>query len=84
MALSDEDRLALWARFMRDVSLREEVFGQLSKHEIRDAVDAIDQWIDDNISSFNAAIPLPARNELTAKQKAEILCIITTRRWETS
>lgn len=84
MALTEDDKKELWAKFMQDVSSRQEKFGQLSKHDIRAAVDAIDGWIDDNLAAFNTAIPQPARSELTAKQKAEIFFAIAGRRWEVS
>jgi hypothetical protein len=50
--------------------------------ELRAAVDAIDQWIDDNASSFNSSIPQPARSSLTAKQKARLLVWVVRRRFE--
>lgn len=82
--LTDTQRKQLWAKFMSDVSAREEVFGNLLKVDIRAAVDAIDQWVEDNQASFNSAIPLTARTELSAKQKAEIFKLILDKRFEVS
>ena len=84
MALTEDDRKELWSKFMSDVSSRYEALGALSKQDLRAAVDAIDTWIDDNLASFNSAIPQPARSELTAKQKAEIFFAVARRRWEVS
>lgn len=82
--LTDIQRRSLWAQFMSDVSAREEAFGNLLKADIRAAVDAIDQWVEDNQSSFNSAIPLTARTELSAKQKVEIFKLILDKRFEVS
>lgn len=78
--LTSEQRRQLWAQFMSDVSAREEVFGNLLKADLRAAVDGIDQWIEDNQASLNQAIPLPARTELTAKQKFDIFKLIVHER----
>jgi len=79
--LSDADRQQIWADFMASAGpLLESLFG-MSKVDIRAAVNAADQWIDDNASSFNAAIPQPARGAMTAKQKARLLVWVVERRW---
>jgi hypothetical protein len=77
--LSDPDRAALWAEFMR---LNPDPCGALTKAELRAAVDAIDQWADDNATEFNQAIPQPARGVLTTKQKAFLLVFVVRRRHE--
>jgi len=56
----------------------------IKKPELRAAVNAADQWIDDNASSFNAALPQPARGILSSKQKALILMMIIARRFDFS
>lgn len=81
--LNVEDRKALWAEFMSDASHNREVLA-LSKHELRDALDAVDQWIEDNRASYNQAIPQPARSALTAIQKVRLLFCVIRRRWEVS
>ena len=79
--LSDPDRIAVWAEFMRDaVNINAGASG-LTKAELRAAVNAIDQWNEDNQSAFNLAIPQPARGALTAKQKATLQLAIVARRW---
>lgn len=79
--LSDPDRVAVWAEFMRDVVNINATASGLTKAQLRAAVDAIDQWNEDNQASFNSAIPLPARTSLTAKQKATLQLMVITRRW---
>ena len=75
--LIDDERFTAWADLMR----RGETYGTLLKPDLRAAVDAVDVWIDDNTASYNSALPLPARTELTAKQKALLLMAVVQRRF---
>lgn len=77
--LSNAERAALWADVMR----QGESFA-LTKADLRAAVDAVDAWADANASSFNSAIPQPARGALTTRQKALLLMFVIRRRWEVS
>ncbi len=79
--LTEGDRRAIWARFMRDASSRRDTIALL-KPDLRAAVNAADDWVDANAASFNAALPEPAKTSLTAKQKSELLVFIVRRRWE--
>ena len=79
--LADGERLAVWARWMRENT---DPCGTMTKTELRAAVNAIDQWVDDNASAFNLAIPLPARTALSARQKAWLLFYVVRRRFELS
>ena len=76
--LSNADRADVHAQWMREPT------GTLTltKAQIRAAVDAIDSWCEANAAAFNAAIPQPARGQLTAKQKASLLACIVKRRYE--
>lgn len=77
--LSDADRFDLWANFMRELSnLRENI--AVSKVDLRAAFNAVDDWCDANATSFNTAIPQPARSNLTATQKALLLAYVALRR----
>ncbi|MGE0724205.1 MAG: hypothetical protein AB7O45_07510 [Alphaproteobacteria bacterium] len=78
--LSNADRRDVWAEFQRTPEAGETF--ALSKADLRAAVDAIDQWIDDNAPAFNAAIPQPARGALTAWQKARLFSAVLRRRFE--
>jgi len=79
--LSDPERAALVARLAREVSALRATLG-LTKAEFRAAVDAADGWVDSNASSFNTALPVAARNALTAQQKALLLARVVLRRYE--
>lgn len=89
--LNDNDRRQIWQGYMRKLSANsaESVNNgtgsipiAINKVELRAAIDAIDAWMDANGSSFNTAIPQPARGALTAKQKAELLVFVVQRRFE--
>ncbi len=79
--LPDSDRKEIFANWMREISSRREA-ANIMKADLRAAFNAIDDWVDNNTSSFNTAIPLPARTSLTAKQKAELLMFVIKKRWE--
>ncbi len=78
--LSDPDRAAVHALFMRDSSRSRDLL-PLLKADLLAAVDAIDAWADANKASFNAAIPLPARTVLTPAQKADLLLYVIRQRF---
>lgn len=77
--LSNADRRDVRDEFMRTPDAGE-TFG-IVKTDLRAAVDAIDQWVDGNAASFNAAIPQPARGALTARQKARLLSHVIAKRF---
>lgn len=76
--LSESDRVAAWAELMRAM------LGPCSftKAQLRAALDAADQWADDNASEFNLALPQPFRSAATSKQKAALLMFVIAKRHE--
>lgn len=79
--LSDNNRIDIWAEVMREMSSNNDTIS-FTKQEFRAAINAIDQWVDDNAASFNAAIPQPVRGALTAKQKAGLLNSVIQKRFK--
>lgn len=75
--LLDEDRTTVWAEYMQ---LSTENIS-ITKQALRAAIDATDAWIDGNASSFNAALPQPARTALSAKQKALLVMMVAAKRF---
>jgi hypothetical protein len=75
--LSEQARAEVWAGHMR---ANEQAFN-LSKADLRAAVNAIDGWIDSNAAALNAVIPQPARSALTTSQKAQLLTLVVARRY---
>mgnify|MGYP001558757714 CR=1 FL=1 len=76
--LSSVERKAVFAQWMR------EALGPCAilKTDLQAAVDAADNWVEANAGAYNAALPLPARTSLTARQKAAILTAVIRRRYE--
>lgn len=52
----------------------------LTKADILAVVNALDDWLDANVTAINAAIPQPGRAQLSAAQKFEIMGYILMRR----
>lgn len=77
MVLDATGRLRVWAQAMRRGGL-----GALgvTKADLRAAVDATDDWIEANQSSYNTALPQPARASLTLVQKTLLFCWVAMRR----
>lgn len=81
--LSSNDRAECTTNIQRDIDLSNETFGTMTKAELRDAVDALDAFLEDNKVTINNAIPQPARGAMTTKQKAKMLVWIVTQRYLT-
>ena len=80
-ALADLDLATLHAELIADCS-RDRESVAIAKADLRAAVDAADAWADANKASYNSALPLAARTNLTAAQKARLLAIVILRRYE--
>jgi hypothetical protein len=52
----------------------------LTKTDLKAAVDATDDWIDANQSSFNAALPQPFRGSASLALKTFVFCYVAMRR----
>ncbi len=76
--LSESQRFEAWANLMRD---RLGTLAPLAKADLRAAVDAVDDFLDANAATINAAIPQPARGALTTKQKALLLMYVVAKRY---
>lgn len=80
MALTTQQLQAIRAKYGSDLSARREVFA-LTKPQLDAALLAIDGWLDANAAAYNAALPVAARNNLTAAQKAELLYLVCLKRF---
>jgi hypothetical protein len=78
--LSEETRLQIWRGLMRWWSQGQETLAGVTKGDLKDAVDATDEWIDDNQASYNAALPEAARTNLTQAQKTLLFCAVALAR----
>ena len=77
--LSTEDRERIWRGIMRWWSNVREPVG-ISKDELLAAVNATDIWIDSNQASYNTALPVAARDNLTQAQKTLLFCCVALTR----
>ncbi len=75
--LDEGERTDAWARFMQD-NTEDTPF---TKPELRDAVDATDDWIEDNQASYVAALPAPFRTQSTLAQKVQLFTYVTAKRF---
>ena len=78
--LIEIDRVLIWAGLMR----QDEEFSGMLKADLRAAVDATDDWINTNQASYNAALPLPSRTSLTARQKNMVFGAVAGRKFKVS
>lgn len=75
--LNENSRVSVWEEFMRE---NKETISVL-KLELRETINAIDQWTEDNAASFNAALPIAFRTTATPKQKALVFLLILAKRF---
>lgn len=79
--LIDEDRAAIWGVYMAQLSGRREAMG-LTKSELRDSIDAVDNWLDTADASIYQALPETAQEALTASQVRDIFMLVLSKRHE--
>jgi len=77
--LSNADRIAVWEQWMRQNLAA--IAGSMDRNDLKAAVDAADDWANNNAIAFNSTLPQPARGVLTASQKALILSLVIARRY---
>ena len=75
--LTEQDRYDTWADWMRTNA--DAVI--IRKQAVRDAVNALDDWLNANAGTINAALPQPARADLTISQKAALLTHVVAKRY---
>jgi hypothetical protein len=73
--LSNAERIEIWSHSMRQGHQL-----SISKTELKAAIDAVDDWVDSNAVSYNNALPVAARTNLTVNQKAGILAYVAAKR----
>lgn len=79
--MSETDRWRCWATIMRrQTSAVGCVPPDISKTELRAAIDAADSWADANQVSFNTALPTAFKNAADPDQKTLLLAYVLMRR----
>jgi hypothetical protein len=79
--LANPLRAEVWIDWMKRISASREAIPNLTKTDLRAAINATDDWLDANATSFNQALPLAARTNLTPAQKALLLALVTLKRF---
>lgn len=82
--LSEQDRFEVWADIMRQtqIDLKNDFpVGAITKQQLREVVDVLDDFLETNASAINTAIPQPQRGILNAQQKAAILMYVISKRY---
>lgn len=80
MALSEQDRQRVHNGIMRYWSQEREAVTGITKTDLRAAINANDDWIDNNQAAFNAALPEPFRTQATLAQKTLLFCAVAAMR----
>lgn len=80
--LSTANRQHIWRGLMRFWSNRLETMPGMLKTDIQAAVNAADDWVDLNASSYNLALPVAFRTNATNAQKAFLLAIVVLARYD--
>jgi len=75
--LPDADRARIWRGLMRQAG---QGVANVTKTDLRAAVDATDQWIDDNQTNFNNALPTAFKNNASLAQKTLLFCAVACMR----
>jgi hypothetical protein len=75
--LSDQDRAEVTQEFMAQAQGPHTI----TKADIRAAVNALDEWYNSNAASANAALPQPARGQMTTTDKAHLSNLIVNKRY---
>lgn len=79
--LSDQERAEITAKYMEDLS-RSRTPIPVSKAELRAAVNATDDWQDQNAAGYNAALPQPARGALSTAEKSNLFTRVSDKRYK--
>jgi hypothetical protein len=78
--LSDSDRQLVARDWVRKIFVELATTANMSHASIKSAVDAADQWADDNATAFNSALPVPFRTTATTAQKTLLLSYVILKR----
>lgn len=77
--LSAASRAGIWRKVQRYWSDQREACN-FTKAQLSAAVDATDDWIEANQTSFNQALPAQFRNNATLQQKTILFLYVAARR----
>lgn len=76
-------RAQAWINVMRILASEIDVGDSTVRDAILVTVDAVDDWTDAHLASYNAALPEPFRTWATPRQKAALLAFVLHERFNT-
>ena len=79
--LSSNDRQAVTDQLLRDLSVERNGPGTLTKAEVRTAVNATDQFQEDEAANYNATLSASAQAQLDARQKSHMFRAVSEKRY---
>jgi hypothetical protein len=77
--LPDDDRRKIWAHLMR-VGAQIFALAGFIKPELRQLVDATDDWLESNATAYNNSIPIAIRSKFSAAHKLVAIAYVALRR----
>lgn len=80
--LSEADKQKVWRGFMRYLSRQDinDTVPENIKQDIKNAVDATDNWIDTNQVGFNTALPATFKDNASQEQKTLLFSAVALMR----
>lgn len=79
--LSTTERQEVADQLMRELSGERNGPGTLTKAEVRTAVDATDQFQEDEAANYNATLSASAQAQLDARQKSHMFRLVSEKRY---
>jgi len=78
--LPTADRTKVFRGIMRYWSQERSTISGINKSDLQSAIDATDNWIDQNQADYVASLPATFRNNSTPAQKILLFCVVATMR----
>lgn len=78
--LNPTQRNSISASYQQEKSSIREILPGITKIDLLNAVNALDNWFDDNSTAINLAIPQPVRGALSLQQKLDLVLKVLQKR----
>jgi hypothetical protein len=82
--MSEAERVWTWTGLISQMRREVDVGDPAVRNEILAAVEATDDWVDANQSSYNTALPAAFKTWATPRQKALLLAMVLMRRHDSN
>lgn len=79
-AMSNADRITAARNWVQRIFVEAGQTANMDGPAIKAAVDAVDDWVDANQTSFNTALPEPFKSTANLAQKSLLLAYVVMRR----